>query len=92
MDICPDCLSAKCAHNITPRQASILRLLAEGLSNKDIASRLGLTHGTAKAYISALFVRIGVVSRFQAALWAVRHAGLLQQFRPVDVFLERRIS
>ncbi|HEX6032996.1 MAG TPA: response regulator transcription factor [Anaerolineales bacterium] len=62
---------------LTEREISILRLLAEGRSNKEIASALYLTEGTIKGYVSTIFDKLGVEDRTQAALYAVRH-GLAQ--------------
>jgi DNA-binding NarL/FixJ family response regulator len=63
--------------NLTEREISILRLIAEGRSNKEIASALYLTEGTIKGYVSTIFDKLGVEDRTQAALYAVKH-GLVQ--------------
>jgi DNA-binding NarL/FixJ family response regulator len=63
--------------NLTEREVSILRLIAEGRSNKEIAAALYLTEGTIKGYVSTIFDKLGVGDRTQAALYAVRH-GLTQ--------------
>ena len=63
--------------SLTEREISILRLLAEGRSNKEIASTLYLTEGTIKGYVSTIFDKLGVEDRTQAALYAVKH-GLAQ--------------
>jgi PAS domain S-box-containing protein len=52
---------------ITTRQVEILRLIAQGHSNREIAGRLSITEGTVKVHISALLKRLGVSSRMQAA-------------------------
>lgn len=57
---------------LTARERSVLRLLAEGLSNKLIARRLHLTEGTVKGYVSQVLDKLGVVDRTQAALLAQR--------------------
>jgi DNA-binding NarL/FixJ family response regulator len=59
--------------SLTEREAGILRLLAEGRSNKEIAAALYLTEGTVKGYVSTIFDKLGVEDRTQAALYAVRH-------------------
>jgi DNA-binding NarL/FixJ family response regulator len=51
----------------------VLELLVEGLANKQIARRLGITERTVKAHLTAAFQRIGVADRTQAALWMQRH-------------------
>ncbi|HET8647841.1 MAG TPA: response regulator transcription factor [Vicinamibacteria bacterium] len=58
---------------LTPRERSVLELIARGQSNKEIASSLGLTEGTVKGYVSAVLAKIGVGDRTQAALYAVQH-------------------
>ena len=51
----------------------MLRLVVEGLLNKQIAHRLGITERTVKAHLTSAYQRIGVADRTQAALWAQRH-------------------
>ena len=51
----------------------MLGLVREGLANKQIARRLGITERTVKAHLTSVFARIGVTDRTQAALWAERH-------------------
>ena len=58
---------------LTPREFNILQLIAEGKSNKEIALALHLTEGTVKGYVSAIFDKLGVADRTQAALYAVEH-------------------
>ncbi|HYB09152.1 MAG TPA: response regulator transcription factor [Alphaproteobacteria bacterium] len=53
------------------RDARILSCLAAGHSNKMIAHELNVTHGTVKALLRALFQKIGVANRTQAAVWAI---------------------
>lgn len=59
--------------NLTEREVGILRLIAEGRSNKEIAAALYLTEGTVKGYVSTIFDKLGVEDRTQAALYAVKH-------------------
>jgi two-component system, NarL family, response regulator LiaR len=58
---------------LTERERDVLRLLGAGHSNKEIAAALRLTEGTVKGYVSAVFTKLGVADRTQAALTAVRH-------------------
>jgi DNA-binding NarL/FixJ family response regulator len=58
---------------LTPRERSVLDLLAQGRSNRQIANRLGLTEGTVKGYLTTIFDKLGVVDRTQAALLAAQH-------------------
>lgn len=57
---------------LTAREYSVLQLLAEGLSNKQIAQQLDLTEGTVKGYVSQVLDKLGVADRTQAALLAHR--------------------
>ena len=57
---------------LTMREAQILALTIEGLSNKQIARRLGISDTTVKTHFSNIFDRIGVRDRTQAALWYSR--------------------
>ncbi|MBU9517191.1 response regulator transcription factor [Burkholderia multivorans] len=61
---------------LTPRQIEVLRFLAEGVPNKVIADRLGLSEKTVKAHITAIFRTLHVLNRTQAAA-AGRKAGLI---------------
>ena len=56
--------------SLTSRERSVLSLLAEGQSNKQIARSLGLTAGTVKGYVSQVLDKLGVADRTQAALLA----------------------
>ncbi len=58
---------------LTGRELDVLRLVARGLSNKQIAWRLAISEKTVKAHMTSIFGRIGVADRTQAALWAQRH-------------------
>ena len=59
--------------DLSPRETEVLRLVVEGLLNKQIAARLGITERTVKAHLTSAYQRIGVADRTQAALWAQRH-------------------
>lgn len=59
-------------HSLTEREMSVLRLIAQGRSNKEIAAALFLTEGTVKGYISTIFDKLDVEDRTQAALYAVK--------------------
>jgi DNA-binding NarL/FixJ family response regulator len=55
---------------LTDREKEVLRLVAEGLANKQIATRLGISERTVKAHLGNIFKEIGVADRTSAALWA----------------------
>ncbi len=65
--------SAPVGPDLTPREAEVLGLVREGLANKQIARRLGISARTVKAHLTSVFAAIGVTDRTQAALWAERH-------------------
>lgn len=65
--------SSSSAIELTPRERQVLGLVRNGLANKQIARRLGISERTVKAHLTSVFQRIGVVDRTQAALWAERH-------------------
>lgn len=58
--------------DFTPRERDVLRLLAEGFANKEIARRLSLSEKTVKTHVSNILQKLGVADRTQAALLAVR--------------------
>ena len=58
---------------LTQREMQILRLLAQGLRNRDIATTTGLSEGTVKNHTTSIFNRLGLKGRTQAALWARNH-------------------
>lgn len=58
---------------LTEREVEVLRLLANGLSNSDIAKRLFLSEGTVRNYVSSVFAKLEVSDRTQAAVIAIRH-------------------
>lgn len=59
--------------DLSPRESEVLVLVVQGLLNKQIAQRLGITERTVKAHLTSAYQRIGVADRTQAALWAERH-------------------
>ena len=61
------------AEDLTAREREVLTLLAEGMPNKRISMRLGISEKTVKAHVTSIFNRIGVSDRTQAALWARDH-------------------
>jgi DNA-binding NarL/FixJ family response regulator len=61
---------------LTPREAQILALLADGLGNKVIAARLGISSHTVKTHIAALFQKLGVSTRAEAVAAGAR-AGVI---------------
>lgn len=58
---------------LTAREEEVIRMVADGLANKMIARRLGITERTVKAHLTSVYQRIGVTDRTQAALWVERN-------------------
>lgn len=65
--------AARPGRGLSGREREVLRLLATGMANKQIARRLGITERTVKAHLTSIFQRLGVTDRTQAALWANEH-------------------
>jgi DNA-binding NarL/FixJ family response regulator len=59
--------------DLTAREAEVLRLLAQGLNNGEIAARLSITDATVKTHINNLFSKAGLRDRAQAVVYAIRH-------------------
>ena len=59
--------------SMSPREVEVLRLVAQGLANKQIGRRLGISERTVKAHLGRVFRQLGVSDRTSAALWAHDH-------------------
>jgi HD-GYP domain-containing protein (c-di-GMP phosphodiesterase class II) len=68
---------------LTTREVEVLRLAARGLSNVEIAARLGITKKTAAHHVEHIYTKIGVSNRARASLFAAQH-GLIQERWGVD--------
>ena len=64
---------ASAAKNLTKREREILGLVAEGLSNREIADKLVLSPETVKSHVAAILEKLNVSDRTQAAIYAVRN-------------------
>lgn len=69
----PGQASAYSAQRLTARELEILKLLVEGLPNKTIARRLGISEKTVKTHLTNVYAAIGVADRTSAAIWAERN-------------------
>jgi len=68
----PRTLNAKGAPLLTKQENGIVRLVAEGLTNRDIARQLGLSENTVRNYMFRIFDKLGTSNRVELALYAVR--------------------
>lgn len=62
---------------LTPRELEVLALVGTGRANKEIAAELSISERTARTHVSNILRKLGLASRTQAALWAVRE-GLVE--------------
>ncbi|MGN6243429.1 MAG: response regulator [Motilibacteraceae bacterium] len=60
------------AADLTDREREVVVLIAEGQTNRDIARTLGVAERTARTHVSNILAKLGLASRTQAAMWAVR--------------------
>lgn len=61
---------------LTPRERQVLAVLAEGLSDKEIAERLHVGVGTVRTHVESILAKLEVASRLQALVFAVRHGAV----------------
>jgi predicted ATPase/DNA-binding CsgD family transcriptional regulator len=73
------------ASSLTPRERDVLRLLAQGYTNRRIAEALCITEGTAGIHVQHVLAKLGFSSRAQAAAWAVSHGLADAPASPEDV-------
>jgi DNA-binding NarL/FixJ family response regulator len=66
-------VSANSRPGLTPREQDVLRMIAAGLSNQDIADALFVSVGTVKVHVTHILAKLGVKSRSAAAGYAHRH-------------------
>jgi DNA-binding NarL/FixJ family response regulator len=75
--------SSTALDTLSPRERAVLEQVGRGRSNREIASRLGISEGTVKGYVSGALAKLGLADRTQAALYAVRH-GIVAPDAPPD--------
>jgi two-component system, NarL family, response regulator YdfI len=57
---------------VTPREIEVLRAMAEGLANKEIAARLGISENTVKFHVGSVMGKLGAASRTEAVMLGIR--------------------
>jgi DNA-binding NarL/FixJ family response regulator len=68
---------------LTIRESQLLKLVARGMKNREMAKALSITEGTVKVYLSRLFQKAGVRDRYQLALYGIRNLGVPAKDKPV---------
>jgi NarL family two-component system response regulator LiaR len=81
---------------LTEREGEVLRLVAQGLGNPDIAKKLNISDATVRTHVSNILGKLHLATRIQAALYALRE-GLVSLDAPPDAqsqdsALHQRIS
>ena len=71
-------------HGLTAREAEVLALITQGLSNQEIAQRTYLSINSVKTYIRTAYRKIGVERRSQAVGWGMRHGFEPDRVRSID--------
>ncbi len=93
--MCESCHSRACLHQnndaqrLSPRLAQIVRLLCNGLINKEIGYILGLAEGSVKQYVNAIMRRTGMTNRTEVAAWYWLRP---DEFKPVSYYRDPGLS
>ena len=72
------------AVGMSSREAEVLALITQGLSNQEIAERAYLSINTVKSYIRSAYRKIGVTTRSQAVIWGLKHGFMPDTLRSID--------
>ena len=67
---------------LTPREREVIAAIALGATNRQIARELGVSERTARTHVSNILAKLGLTSRTQAAMWAVREGLVDERERP----------
>ncbi|KKW68037.1 transcriptional regulator [Lampropedia cohaerens] len=68
--------SAELLSTLTPREGQTLALIAQGLSNKEIAREIGISDSTVKVYVKSLLSKLNMRSRLELAVWVYKSTGM----------------
>ena len=69
---------------MSPREAEVIALITQGLSNQEIADRAFLSINSVKTYIRSAYRKIGVTKRTQAVIWAIDNGFRPDTLRTID--------
>jgi DNA-binding NarL/FixJ family response regulator len=70
--VLPDTRPQQIVEPLTPRETQVLEMLAEGLSNKEIAARLGISDHTAKFHVNSILAKLNASTRTEAVMRGIR--------------------
>jgi RNA polymerase sigma factor (sigma-70 family) len=68
-----DAATRSATGQLTPREMEIVRMVASGLRNKEVASQLGITEGTVKVHLHRIYEKLGIGGRIELIFWAQSH-------------------
>jgi DNA-binding NarL/FixJ family response regulator len=71
-------VNARGVRLLTPREEQVVALVADGLSNREVARELNLSEHTVKKYLFRIFDKVGISSRVELVLYAMNHGGSRQ--------------
>src|SRR5205085_12618833 len=74
--VLPDTRTEKLVEPLTARETQVLEMVAEGLSNKEIAARLGISDHTAKFHVNSILAKLNAGTRTEAVMRGIR-SGLI---------------
>jgi len=84
MTVCGNC-GADSGQVLTPREMSVAGLVAEGMSNHEVAGKLFLADKTAKNLVSVILQKLGVANRTQIAIWYLRPKRPRRRYSLADI-------
>jgi non-specific serine/threonine protein kinase len=76
----PNADPGQSTHHLTARERDVVALLAEGLSNREIANRLVISEWTAQVHVKRILSKLGLSSRSRVAAWALQHPVAVTDF------------
>lgn len=74
-------LRGEVKRDLSDRERQVLRLVKNGMRNREIAKTLGISENTTKRHVSSILLKIGMSSRTEAAIAAISHPELIARKR-----------